>query len=337
MDMFVPSYMDLFEFQEKSKEMYRSIMDDLATLDHHCNVLNTLKEFGYSKPLIDAVGGESFTTSIHISKSELEGRDLISKKSIYVANLVSWIKTQFTNIINKLLDFLRYLMDKITEWFMQPNKQQQVSTNRLMVINSFPPGMQVPNVLNYEHLVTKLTSLRNLIVYIERWYNNLNDIFTFVKKDPANAAKIIYDSFKSYDSAVRAFTNEISHNHYRDGVVTSNDGCKVVVETASVDPVDPKEFGWNGGSQIRYTEALISTILKEITTLKSSISELYTNISNYSNQVITSNINNPVTMLLYITGYISNTAASLLNGIEEYRTKFYSMTEWIIQEIQKKK
>lgn len=337
MDTLVPIYMDIFEFQERSKEMYRSIMEDIAAFEHHCNVLKTLKEFGYSNPLIESVGGESFTTSIHISKHELEGRDMLSKKSIYVANLGSWLKDKANYIIQKILDFLRYLMDKITEWSLRPNKQQKMNASRLMMIQSFPKGMQVPNVFDYQMFITRLTALRNLVVYIGDWYGKLNSLFATVKNDPANAAQIITGIFKDYRSARDMFTKEISHQHYRDGVVVTSEGCKVIIETASPDPVDPREFGWNGGSQIRYAEALVSAIMKEIEPVADNMKTLYKNISDVRDMWKGSNAEQPITLLLNVTQYVMNSSASLLVGIEQYYAKFYSMTEWIIQEINNSK
>ena len=337
MDTLVPIYMDLFDFQEKAKEMYRSILEDIATFEHHCNVLKTLKEFGYSKPLIESVGGESFTTAIHIGKHELEGKDMLSKKSIYVANLGSWLKDKANYIIQKILDFLRYLMDKITEWFLRPNKQQKMNVNRLMMINAFPPGMQVPNVFNYQMFITRLTALRNLVVYIGDWYTELNRLYVAVAKDPANADAIVIHRLKDFPTARNMFVKEISHNHYRDGVVATSDGCKVIIETASPDPVDPKEFGWNGGSQIRYAETLVSTIMKEIEPVADNMKSLHENISNLRDKWKNSTSEPAITLLLNVTQYVMTSSASLFTGIEQYYVKFYSMTEWIIQEIQKSK
>ena len=337
MDTLVPIYMDIFEFQERSKEMYRSIMEDIATFEHHCNVLKTLKEFGYSKPLIESVGGEAFTTSIHISKHELEGRDMLSKKSIYIANLGSWLKDKANYIIQKILDFLRYLMDKITEWFLRPNKQQKMNTNRLMMINSFPPGMQVPNVFNYQMFITRLTALRNLVMYIGDWYTKLNCMYNAVAKDPTNADAIVIHVFNDFPTARDMFVKEISHNHYRDGVVATSEGCKVIIETASPDPVDPREFGWNGGSQIRYAETLVSTIMKEIEPVVDNMEDLYKNISALRDKYKNSTSSPAINILLNVTQYVMNSSASLFNGIEQYYAKFYSMTEWILQEVLKSK
>lgn len=337
MDTLVPIYMDIFEFQERSKEMYRSIMEDIAAFEHHCNVLKTLKEFGYSKPLIESVGGESFTTSIHISKHELEGRDMLSKKSIYVANLGSWLKDKANYILQKILDFLRYLMDKITEWFLRPNKQQKMNASRLMMIQSFPKGMQVPNVFDYQMFITRLTALRNLVVYIGDWYIQLNSAYIAVAKDPANADMLVIGRFKDFPTAVNMFVKEISHNHYRDGVVATSNGCKVIIETASPDPVDPREFGWNGGSQIRYAEALVSAIMKDIEPVVYNMQSLHGNISKLRDKWKNSTSEPAITLLLNVTQYVMNSSASLFTGIEQYYAKFYSMTEWIIQEINNSK
>ena len=337
MDTLVPIYMDLFDFQEKAKEMYRSILDDLATIHHHYNVLNTLKEFGYSKPLIDAVGGESFTTAIHIGKHELEGKDMFSKKSIYVANLGSWLKDKFNYVIQKIVEFIQYLRNKIVEWFLRPKPQQKMTVNRLMAINSFPPGMQVPNVFNYQMFITRLTALRNLVVYVGDWYKTLNRLYTEVKKDPTQATSIITNTFKSDEAAINTFAREISHNHYRDGVVATQKGCKVIIETASVDPVDPKEFGWNGGSQIRYAETLVSTIMKEIEPIHNDMDALGKNVRELHKAYQDPNIKPALDILLNVTTYVLTTSTSLFEGIEQYYAKFYSMTEWILQEIQKKK
>lgn len=337
MDTLVPIYMDIFEFQERSKEMYRSIVEDIAAFEHHCNVLKTLKEFGYSKPLIESVGGESFTTSIHISKHELEGRDMFSKKSIYIANLGSWLKDKANYILQKILDFLRYLMDKITEWFLRPNKQQKMNASRLMMIQSFPKGMQVPNVFDYQMFITRLTALRNLVVYIGDWYIQLNSAYIAVAKDPANADTLVIGRFKDFPTAVNMFVKEISHNHYRDGVVATSNGCKVIIETASPDPVDPREFGWNGGSQIRYAEALVSAIMKDIEPVVYNMQSLHENISKLRDKWKNSTSEPAITLLLNVTQYVMNSSASLFTGIEQYYAKFYSMTEWIIQEINNSK
>lgn len=337
MDTLVPIYMDIFEFQERTKEMYRSIVEDFATFEHHRNVLKTIREFGYSKPLIDSVGGESFTVAIHIGKHELDGKDMFSKKSVYVANLGSWLKDKANYIIQKILDFLRYLMDKIAEWFLRPNKQQKMNASRLMMIQSFPKGMQVPNVFDYQMFITRLTALRNLVVYIGDWYGKLNSLFATVKSDQAKAKQTIDGVFKDYRSARDMFTKEISHQHYRDGVVVTSEGCKVIIETASPDPVDPREFGWNGGSQIRYAEALVSAIMKEIEPVADNMETLYENIRDVSNMWKGSNAEESITLLLNVTQYVMNSSASLLVGIEQYYAKFYSMTEWIIQEINNSK
>lgn len=334
MDTLVPIYMDIFEFQERTKEMYRSIVEDFATFEHHRNVLKTIREFGYSKPLIDSVGGESFTAAIHIGKHELDGKDMFSKKSVYVANLGSWLKDKANYIIQKILDFLRYLMNKIAEWFLRPNKQQKMNASRLMMIQSFPKGMQVPNVFDYQMFITRLTALRNLVVYIGDWYTKLNSLYAVVAQDPAKAASTIINIFKDFPTARNMFVREISQRHYRDGVVATSDGCKVIIETASPDPVDPKEFGWNGGSQIRYAETLVSTIRKEIEPVVYNMESLYKNISTLHGEWKDSN---EITLLLNITQYVMNSSASLFTGIEQYYAKFYSMTEWIIQEINNSK
>ena len=337
MDMFVPIYEDFFDFQERSKTMYREIVEDIALIEHHQNVLNTLKKFGYSKPLIDSVGGEAFTTSIRINQNELDGKDALSKKSVYVANLMGWLKEKLRVAVNKILEFIRWLLDKIAEWFHRPNPREKANVSRLTMINTFPAGMQVPNVFQYQEFITRLSSLRNLVTYINGWFTQLNEVYAVIQQNPQDAATRIKQGFGSYQNAVTTFVKEISHNHYRDGVVPTSNGCQVVVPTTSPDPVNPVEFGWNGGSQIRYAGSLITTIMSEIAPVEESLSTLNESIIVLGKNNPDPSIQGPIAELLNITGYVLNTASSLCAGVRDYDARFFSMTEWIIQEIQKKK
>lgn len=148
---------------------------------------------------------------------------------------------------------------------------------------------------------------------------------------------LVIGRFKDFPTAVNMFVKEISHNHYRDGVVATSNGCKVIIETASPDPVDPREFGWNGGSQIRYAEALVSAIMKDIEPVVYNMQSLHGNISKLRDKWKNSTSEPAITLLLNVTQYVMNSSASLFTGIEQYYAKFYSMTEWIIQEINNSK
>lgn len=353
MDMFVSAYLDLFERQERANVMYQEIMDGINTIIHHQNVLDALNRYGYSKSLIESVGGESFTTMIHISKGELEGKDRYAKRSIYTANLITWIGNQFATLYRKFIAFLRWVWDSIVAWFHNRHIQiRDTQTSRLTSIGSFAPDFMVPHVLDYRDFINKLNSIRNLGNYLNTWfveaataYDKLCDVSANTYLD---VRVLVGHMFSDTNKVIDTFTKETQHQHYRDGYVANRLGGSIIPPVDSEEPVSLVEFGWNGGSQIRFANSLLKATEDELRKVEGNLKSLESNVREYEahvdeimqNWVSSQQIGTAKTVMYTMiesTTFLLKTTQVLMGGVALYNTKYTAMVEWILQELKKKK
>lgn len=361
-------------FLDAAMEMYSNIADQMATFEHHAHILNLIQTNGYSDALLTVAGGDKFLRSIHVGEHEWAGKNRLAKQDICMANLFTWIGSTFVAMCKKVWEFIKKICGTIITWIhgVRDNMTNQ-KTSQLSNINQFPKGMQVPNVYDYTALITKFTELRTAIEYLRSCMEEVNktvEKITYAlgqsngsaihnimltsafgpaypeKLDDANDYR--NDLIKNHatsmnDNVLRyvidTFAKELRARKCEGSVVPSPNGCRILLLTAAEEPVDPTEFGWNGGSQIKFFDTLVKTTSKDAEALHKEMTKLQDSVKDIQDKCKSAGFNENAKLiapLVNVAVFYTSATAAIMVGVEKYHTTFSSMVTFILEQVKKK-
>ena len=350
MDTLTSNYLDILEVQEKATTMYRELLQDLSEFQQNLNVLKVLQKYGYHKSTIASLGEESFHQMLRIHPDELSGKSPSAKRNIYVANLGTWLKQKLGTIVTAIRKFITWVIDRITAWIYKSGSPNP-TVGSILSISSFDPTLMVAGVMDYKEFLSKVGSLKQIVVYLQSWYFSLANAFNMCRTLPTDAtpAAIVIDrQLSSADGAIAMFDREVKHNHYGDGYVTNRNGGQFILPVASQDPISLVEMGWNGGTTIRFAKSELAELLKNSRTLVEKMNvlngvlakidgEIKSQTLVFTDQNVQSAIADIVPRLITITGYILKCTTVIGNSSEMINTQFDTMCVNILTALKNKR
>ena len=350
MDTLTSSYLDICEVQEKATIMYRELLQDLSEFQQNLNVLKVLQKYGYHKSTIASLGEESFHQMLRIHPDELSGKSPSAKRNIYVANLGTWLRQKLGTIVTAIRKFIIWVIDRITAWLYKSGSPNP-TVGSILSISSFDPSLMVAGVMDYKEFLSKVGSLKQIVVYLQSWYFSLANAFNMCRTLPTDAtpAAIVIDrQLSSADGAIAMFDREVKHNHYGDGYVTNRNGGQFILPVASQDPISLVEMGWNGGTTIRFAKSELAELLKnsrdlveKMNVLNNVLAKIDGEIKSqtlvFTDQNVQSAIADIVPRLVTITGYILKCTTVIGNSSEMINTQFDTMCVNILTALKNKR
>ena len=312
------------------------------------SIYDTLEKCGYSEDLYQLIGAESFTTSIHLTKRELQGKNHRELKDAFLANIGVWIKTKFKELVKMICDLIKRVLDYIYNLFMNwKNEKSAKAAMTLTTISKIPDTLECTNVFDREPFMTAMDRIRKLAGYLNSWYVNLSGAYTGLieigkDKNFKTTHHILPLTTRNLEAAVKTFISETSAHYYSESGYSPNaaGGSFIMPNSNTEYPVRPYDLGWINGSmfraasnQLNGTMESLKPIITTLTDLKNDVSLLVQVLNNgksYFSDTDTQNIFTEDTNGLFnITMYVLRCSAVIMQGMEAYQLLFSTMQESI--------
>lgn len=331
---------------EAFRDLYHKAQSLLQEYQKMLSIQNTLQKCGYSEDLYQLVGAESFTTSIHLTKQELQGKNHRELKDAFLANIGTWIKTKFKELVKMIIDLIKRVLDYIYNLFMNwKNEKSAKAAMTLTTISKIPDTLECTNVFDRESFMTAMNLVRKLTGYLNSWYVNLSGAYTGLieigkDKNFKTTHHILPLTTWNLEAAIKTFVAEAGAHYYSGSGYSPNaaGGSFIMPNSNTEYPVRPYDLGWINGSmfraasnQLNGTMESLKPIINTLNGLKDDVSLLVQVLNNgksYFADTDTQNIFTEDTNGLFnITMYVLRCSAVIMQGLEAYQMLFSTMQE----------
>ena len=319
------------------------------------SIYDTLQKCGYSEDLYQLIGAEAFLTSIHLTKRELCGKNHREIRDAFLANVGSWIKTKFKELVEYVKELIKKVIDYIYNLFLNwKNNKSAKQAMTLTSISKIPEDLECTNVFEREPFMAAMDGIRKLSGYLNNWYVNLIGSYNMlieVSKDGnfKISHRILPLTTWDLQAAVKTFVSETSNRFYSVSGYSSNQGggSFVFPNTNTEYPVKPYELGWTSGSmfraasnQLNGTISALQPIIKTLTEFKNDATILATVVNSgktffndsTTQQIFIADTNG----LLNVTLYILGCSTVIMQGLEGYQAIYTTMMDSVFLELTKR-